>query len=63
MTDKLLYIHNDNTQNYPIFRLRVVVDTQHNKPNSQNSIQVPNVVKLQGGEWIAGLMNIKYTWI
>ena len=27
MADKLMYIHNDNTQNYPFCRLKFVVET------------------------------------
>ena len=47
MADKLVYIHNDYTQNYPFCRLQIVVkrlDTQLNKLTNQNSREVPKVV-------------------
>ena len=48
MTDKLMYIPNDYTQNYPFYRLKFLLkrlDTQFNEPKDQNSIKVPKVVK------------------
>ena len=48
MVDKFMYIPNDDTQNYPICRLKLVVetlDTQLNEPTNQNTIKVPKVVK------------------
>ena len=38
--DKLMYIPNDKTQNYPFCRLQLVLDA----PTNQNSIKVPKVV-------------------
>ena len=43
MTDKLMYIHNDDTQNYPFCRLELVVST--NEQTNHNLIKVPKVVK------------------
>ena len=43
MADKLMYISNDDAQNYPFFRLRLVVehlDTHLNESANQNSIKV-----------------------
>ena len=43
MADKLMYIFNDNTQNYPFCRLQLLVkrlDTQLNEPTNQNSTDV-----------------------
>ena len=45
MADKLTYITNDDTQNYPFCRLPLVVDTQLNELTNQNSIKVPKVAK------------------
>ena len=48
MADKLMYIPYYYTQNYPICRLKVVVETfGHSilRPTNQNSISVPKVVK------------------
>ena len=42
---------NDDTQNYPICRLQLVLkylDTQLNEPTIQNSIKVSNVVEVWG---------------
>ena len=44
MSDKLMYILNDNTQNYPFCRLQLV-DTQPNEATNENSITVPKVFK------------------
>ncbi len=44
IADKFMYIYNDNTQNYHICRLQLVVETFGNLIN-QNSIEVPKVVK------------------
>ena len=44
MSDKLIYIPNDNTQNYPFFRLQLVVEklnTQLNELTNQNLVKVP----------------------
>ena len=48
MSDKLMYIPNEDTQNYHLFRLQLVVETfEHsNEPNNPNSIIVSKVVKL-----------------
>ena len=43
-----MYIPNGDTQNYPICRLQLVVETyghSTNEPTNQNSIKVPKVVK------------------
>ena len=48
MTDKLMHIPNDDTHNYPICRLQLVVKTfgySTTEPNKQKSIKVPKVVK------------------
>ena len=48
MDDKLKYIPNDNTENYPFCRLKLKVKTfghSINKPTNQNSIKVPKLVK------------------
>ena len=40
--DKLMYIPNDDTQNYPYHRLQLMVeilDTQLNEPTNQNSLK------------------------
>ena len=47
MADKLTFIPNDDTLNYPFCRLKLVVeslDTQLNEPTNQNSIKVPKVI-------------------
>ena len=44
MANKLMYIPNDDTQNYPFYRLQLVVDTKLNEQTYQNSIKVPKVV-------------------
>ncbi len=41
MDDKLMYITNDDTQNYSLTSL----DTQLNKPTNQNPIKVPKDAK------------------
>ena len=41
MADKLIYIPNDDTQNFPFSRLQLVVktfDTQINEPTNQSSL-------------------------
>ena len=45
MADKLMYILNYDTQNYPFCRLQLVghLDTLSNEPTNQNSIKVPKV--------------------
>ena len=47
MADKLMYIPNDKTQNYPYCRLHLVVETiwTINEPTTQNSLKVQKVVK------------------
>ena len=51
MLDKLMHIPNDDTQNYPVCRLQLVVETfEHstywtNQPINQNSMKVLKVVK------------------
>ena len=47
MYDKLIYIPNDDTQNYPFYRLQLMVeklDTQLNELTNQNSLKVPNEI-------------------
>ena len=41
-----MYIPNDDTQNYPFCRLKIVVglDTQLNKPTNQNSTKYPKLL-------------------
>ena len=43
MADKLLWIYNDDTQNYPFWLKHL--DTQSNEPANHVSIKVPKVVK------------------
>ena len=45
MTDKLMYVPNDKTLNYPLCYLQLV-DTQLNEPTNIYSIKVPKVVNL-----------------
>ena len=46
MADKLIYIHNDDSQNYPFCSVKLVVKMfELNKPTNQNSEKVPKVVK------------------
>ena len=48
MAGKLIYIHNDDPQNYPLCRLQLELkrlDTQVNKPPNQNVMEVPKIVK------------------
>ena len=47
MADKLLYIHNDYTQNYLFCRLQLVVKNVKtlNEPTNENSIKFPKVDK------------------
>ena len=45
MVDQLIYIPNDDTQNYPFCRLyEWVKHTQLNKPTNQNPLKVRKVV-------------------
>ena len=39
MAGKLMYIHNDDTQNYPFSRLQLVVDTHLSDETNQNLIK------------------------
>ena len=44
MADKLMYILNDDTQNYPLCRLKLAdksLNTKLNKPTNHNSVKVP----------------------
>ena len=45
MDDKLIYIPNVNTQNYPFCRIQLVVKMHFNNSTNQNSFKVPKVVK------------------
>ena len=48
MTDKLMYIPNDDFKNFSFYRLQLVVeslDNQLNESTNQNSIEVLKVVK------------------
>ena len=47
MAEELMYIPNANTQNWPFFKLQLVIETfghSTNKPTNQNSIKVPQIV-------------------
>ena len=47
MADKLMYISNDDKQNYPLSRLKLVVkhlNTQLNEPTNQNSLKSPKLL-------------------
>ena len=47
MVDKLMCIHNDDTQNYPFCKLQIVVErlnTKLNDTTNQNSLKVSKVV-------------------
>ena len=50
MADKLIYMPNDDTQNYPFCRLILVVEnwnvwnTQHNETTNRNSQKSPNLL-------------------
>ena len=46
MADKLTYIPNDATQNYPFCRLELVVET-FEKPTNQNSLKSPKFLGQQ----------------
>ena len=46
MTDKLMYIPNDYTQNYPFCRLKIVVETLNLMKQPIKFTKVPKVVKL-----------------
>ena len=43
MDDNLLFIPNDNKQNYPFGRLTLLVGTSSLEPTNQNAIKVPKV--------------------
>ena len=49
MTDKLMFIPNDDTQNKSFCRLKLVTETfgqfQLNEQTNENSLKVPKVVK------------------
>ena len=46
MADKLMYIHNDYTRNYPFCRLKLLrLNTQLNETNNQNSLKSPKLFK------------------
>ena len=50
MADILMYILNENTQNYPFRRLHQWLnrlDTQHNEPTNQDSIKFPKLLGQQ----------------
>ena len=38
MDDKLMYIHNDDTQNYPFCRLQLVIERLNTQLNEQRYI-------------------------
>ncbi len=48
MANKLMYITNDEIQNYPICKIQLMVlkclDTQLNKQTNQNSLKFPKVI-------------------
>ena len=43
MADKLMYISNDNTQNYPFCRVKLVVETLEQSTN-HNSLKSPKLL-------------------
>ena len=45
MVDKLMYIPNDETENYPLQLVVQCLDTYFNEQTNQNSIKIPKVVK------------------
>ena len=45
MVDKLMYIPNDETENYPLQLVVQYLDTFLNEPTKQNSIKIPKVFK------------------
>ena len=45
MVDKLMYIPNDETENYPLQLVVQYLDTFFNEKTNQNSIKIPKVVK------------------
>ncbi len=52
MADKLMYIPNDDTQNYPFSRLKLVVETlwhSTNGPTNQNSLKFPKLLNQRIG--------------
>ena len=54
MADKLMYIPNDDTPNYPFFRLQLVVETfGHSKFN-----KIPKVVKPANKDFIIKLWRL-----
>ena len=44
MADNQMYITNDDTQNYPFSRLKLLIET-FEKPSNQTSLKVPKVFK------------------
>ena len=55
MADKCMYIPNDDTQNNPFCRIKLVFETfKHplNKPAYQNSVKAPKVVKPTKKKWM-----------
>ena len=64
MADKLMYIQNDDTQNYPFCRLQLVADTFVHLTlwYNQNSIKVPNVFEssnnLSNSQSVVGFFEI-----
>ena len=48
MSDKLMYLPNDDTQNYPLCGVKLVIetlDTHLNKQTNKSSIKVSKLVK------------------
>ena len=48
-----MYIPNDDTQNYPLYRLQLLLkrlNTQLNEITNQNSVKVPKVVEPKNGK-------------
>ena len=45
--DKLMYIPNDDVQNYSFGRLKLMVETQLHEPTNQNSLKSPKLWKIK----------------
>ena len=46
MTDKLIFIPNKVTQNYPFCRVQLGIERLYTQPTNENSSKVPKVFKL-----------------
>ena len=63
MTDKLIYIPRDNTQNTPFCRIQEVVETFGLKPTNQNSIKVPKIVETMIRKTLVTILIGSAEWI